>query len=103
MAAAASGSLMVVRAILEAGGDVNAIDIKHNHAAHYACQSGNLAVLACMAGYGAQFDQYNSDNNNPIHMSALHGHGMYCKFLAQRGWLIFKNPMYNIRNRQFKQ
>ncbi|CAG2211743.1 Ankyrin repeat and EF-hand domain-containing protein 1 [Mytilus edulis] len=85
MAAAASGSVKVVRAILEAGGDVNAIDIKHGHAAHYACQSGNLLVLACMAGYGAQFDQYNSDNNNPIHLSALHGHGMFCKFLAQRG------------------
>lgn len=85
MAAAASGSVKVVRAILERGADVNALDIKHNHAAHYAAIGGSLAVLACMSGHGALFDQTNSEGNTPIHNDAMNGHGMCCKFLAQRG------------------
>lgn len=85
MAAAASGSVKVVRAILERGADVNALDIKHNHAAHYAAIGGSLAVLACMSGHGALFDQTNSEGNTPIHNAAMNGHGMCCKFLAQRG------------------
>ncbi|KAK3092597.1 hypothetical protein FSP39_004820 [Pinctada imbricata] len=47
MAAASSGSVKVVRAILEAGGDVNALDIRHNHASHFAALNGHFEVLAC--------------------------------------------------------
>ncbi|XP_033736173.1 ankyrin repeat and EF-hand domain-containing protein 1-like isoform X2 [Pecten maximus] len=85
MAAALSGSVKVVRAILDAGGDVNVLDIQHTHAAHYAALTGGFEVLACMSAYGAEFDQCNNKGNTPIHNAALNGHAMCCKFLSQRG------------------
>lgn len=85
MAAAASGSVKVVRALLQNGADVNATDLRHNHASHFAAASGSLEVLACMAGYGALFDQVNSDGNTPLHNAAAAGAGMCVKFLGQRG------------------
>ena len=42
-------------------------------------------VLACMAGYGALFDQVNSQGDTPIHSAANGGHAMCLKFLGQRG------------------
>lgn len=44
MAAAASGSVKVVRALLQNNADVNATDLRHNHAAHFAAASGHLDV-----------------------------------------------------------
>ncbi|KAK7490166.1 hypothetical protein BaRGS_00018511 [Batillaria attramentaria] len=85
MAAAMSGSAKVAKAILEAGGDVNALDARKNHAAHFAAKGGHFEVLACMGGYGAHFDQVNMDGNTPIHMAAMRGHAMCCKYLSQRG------------------
>ncbi|XP_071080411.1 ankyrin repeat and EF-hand domain-containing protein 1-like isoform X2 [Haliotis cracherodii] len=85
MAASSAGSVKVVRAILEGGGLVNSIDIRRNHAAHFAASGGHFEVLACMAGYCAEFNQTNAEGNNPIHMASKTGHGMCCKFLSQRG------------------
>jgi ankyrin repeat protein len=45
-------------------------------------------VLACMAGYGALFDQVNSDGNTPLHNAAASGAGMCVKFLGQRGKVL---------------
>ena len=38
-----------------------------------------------MAGYGALFDQVNSQGDTPIHSAANGGHAMCLKFLGQRG------------------
>ncbi|XP_052770216.1 ankyrin repeat and EF-hand domain-containing protein 1-like isoform X2 [Mya arenaria] len=85
MGAAASGSVKVVRALLQNGADVNVTDLRHNHASHFAAANGHLEVLACMAGYGALFDQVNAEGNTPLHNAAAGGHGMCLKFLGQRG------------------
>lgn len=44
MAAASSGSVKVVRALLQNGADVNATDLRHNHASHFAAATGHLDV-----------------------------------------------------------
>mgnify|MGYP000066585902 FL=1 len=44
MAAAASGSVKVVRALLQNGADVNATDLRHNHASHFAAAGGHMDV-----------------------------------------------------------
>lgn len=44
MAAAASGSVKVVRALLQNGADVNATDLRHNHGSHFAAAGGHLDV-----------------------------------------------------------
>lgn len=87
MAASASGSVIIVRAILDLDGDVNAIDVRHNHAAHFASTNGHFEVLACLSAFGANFDQINAEENTPIHLAAMNGHAMCIKFLSQRGEL----------------
>ena len=44
MAAAQSGSVKVVRAILQNGCDPNVLDLRHNHAAHFAASNGHFEV-----------------------------------------------------------
>ena len=86
MAASASGSVKVVRAILERGADINQLTQRTKlHASHYAAKGGFLEVLLTMSAYGANFDQYDDQGNSPVHMAAEQGHAMCCKFLAQRG------------------
>lgn len=85
MAACNSGSVKVVKAILDQGADVNTLDARNNHAAHWAAKGGHLDCLTCMAGHGANFDQTNMDGNTPIHLAAMKGHAMCCKYLSQRG------------------
>ncbi|XP_064621436.1 ankyrin repeat and EF-hand domain-containing protein 1-like isoform X2 [Lineus longissimus] len=84
MVASQSGSVIVVRAILERGGDVNALDRKGAHAAHYAAKGGFFDVLCCLAGHGANFDQVDDKGNTPIHFAA-DGHALCCRFMGQRG------------------
>jgi len=90
MAACASGSVKVVRAILEGGGDIDVVMLKSKvHAAHEAAQGGYLEVLMVLAAFGANFDQYDEKGNTPIHYAARNGHAMCCKYLSQRGKLKF--------------
>ena len=88
MAAAESGGVDVVRAILEAGANVNALDIRKTHAAHYAAKGGHFEVLVMMAGYGSDFNQTNAEGNTPIHLAATNGSGACCKYLSQRGMCV---------------
>ncbi|CAG5126592.1 unnamed protein product, partial [Candidula unifasciata] len=85
MAAAASGGIKVVSALLEAGALVNTVDVKKCTASHLAALNGHLQALMLMAGYGADFNVLASDGGNPIHHAAAKGHAMCIKFLSQRG------------------
>lgn len=86
MAACKSGSVKVVRSILEGAGEIGVVMLKSKvHAAHEAAQGGFLDVLMVLAAYGANFDQYDEKGNTPIHYAALSGHAMCCKYLSQRG------------------
>ena len=85
MAACQSGSAKVVKTMLNKGTNVNVLDMRKNHAAHFAAKGGHLECLTCMGGFGAQFDQTNMAGNNPIHLAAMGGHAMCCKYLSQRG------------------
>jgi ankyrin repeat protein len=84
MVAAQSGSVKIARTILERGGEVDALDRKGAHAAHYAAKGGFFDVLVCLSGYGANFDQVDDKGNTPMHFAA-DGHGLCCRFLGQRG------------------
>ena len=86
MAAAEAGSAKVVRAILEAGADINQMTVKkRRHAAHEAAKGGHFEVLVTLGAHGAMFDQYDDQMNNPVHVAAEGGHAMCIKYLAQRG------------------
>lgn len=93
MAACASGSVKVVRSILEGGGEIDVIMLKLKvHAAHEAARGGYLEVLMVLAAFGANFDQYDEKGNTPIHYAAQNGHAMCCKYLSQRGKSKFLLP-----------
>ena len=51
-------------------------------------QRGHFDVLLTLHGYGAVFDQVDSTGNTPVHYAAK-GFAMCCKFLAQRGNVLF--------------
>ncbi|XP_074648459.1 ankyrin repeat and EF-hand domain-containing protein 1-like isoform X2 [Tubulanus polymorphus] len=84
MMAAASGSVKVVRAILERSGDADAVDKKGLHSAHYAAKGGFFEVIVCLSAFGANFDVTDDKGNTPVHLAA-NGHAMCLKFLGQRG------------------
>ncbi|KAK7103920.1 ankyrin repeat and EF-hand domain-containing protein 1-like isoform X2 [Littorina saxatilis] len=85
MSACSSGSAKVVKAILKKGANVDILDMRKNHAAHFAAKGGHLECLTALGGCGAHFDQTNTDGNSPIHLAAMGGHAMCCKYLSQRG------------------
>ena len=53
-------------------------------------QRGHFDVLLTLHGYGAVFDQVDSTGNTPVHYAAK-GFAMCCKFLAQRGNVVFSS------------
>ena len=86
MAAAGSGSAVIVRAILDRGAEVNELMMRtKTHASHEAAKGGYLEVLQVMSAHGANFDQTDDQGNTPIHLAAKNGHGVCCRFLSQRG------------------
>ena len=86
MAACASGSVKVVKAILERGGEVNQVMNRvKRHAAHEAAKGGFFEVLCTLAAYGANFDVTDDKGDTPLHLAAIGGHALCCKFLGQRG------------------
>lgn len=82
MVVVVSGSVKVVRVILERGVDVNVLDIKYNYVVYYVVIGGSLVVLVCMFGYGVLFDQINLEGNIFIYNVVMNGYGMCCKFLV---------------------
>ena len=98
MAAAGSGSVPVVQAILQRGAEVNELMVRtKTHAAHEAAKGGHLDVLKVLSAYGANFDQTDDQGNTPIHLAAKYGHGVCCRFLGQRGE-EFDHPLRSIRS-----
>ncbi|CAN9507800.1 unnamed protein product [Ophioblennius macclurei] len=85
MEAAKAGSLPLVRAILQRGGNPNALDQKHLSAVHYAATGGFFEVIQALSAYSASMSTVNLDKCTPLHYAAASGNANCCKFLAQRG------------------
>ncbi|XP_039604747.1 ankyrin repeat and EF-hand domain-containing protein 1 [Polypterus senegalus] len=85
MEAAKSGDAELVRAILLKGGNVNALDKRRNHAAHFAALGGFFEVIRVLSAYSADLGVVNMDGNTPLHLAAKGGFADCCKFLSQRG------------------
>ncbi|GAB1609604.1 ankyrin repeat and EF-hand domain-containing protein 1-like [Argonauta hians] len=85
MAAAKSGSVKVVKSILEKGGNPNAMNWKRLRAAHFAAERGHIDVLAMLAGFGADFDWCDVEACTALHSAARFNNYLCCRFLAQRG------------------
>lgn len=80
-----SGNAKVVRELLRAKADPNALDSKQSSPAHEAAKGGHFEVVQVLSGYGAKFDVYDVLGNNPIHNAAASNAGTAIRFLGQRG------------------
>ncbi|XP_006625836.2 ankyrin repeat and EF-hand domain-containing protein 1 [Lepisosteus oculatus] len=85
MEAAKAGTVELVRAILQRGGNVNVLDKRRNHAAHYAAEGGFFEVIQLLSAYSADMGVVSMDENTPLHHAAKGGFTDCCKFLSQRG------------------
>ncbi|XP_071963707.1 ankyrin repeat and EF-hand domain-containing protein 1-like [Antedon mediterranea] len=85
MAAASSGSIPVVKQILQKGGHVNAVDKDKCTAAHLAAKKGHFDILKVLSSFNADLGTVDVIGNTPIHFAAAGGFANCCKFLSQRG------------------
>ncbi|CAF2149794.1 unnamed protein product [Rotaria magnacalcarata] len=80
-----SGNVKVVRELLRAKADPDALDNKKSTPAHEAAKGGNLKVIILLSSVGTRFDVYDYLGNNPIHYAAMADAGSALRFLGQRG------------------
>ena len=85
-----SGNAKVVRELLRAKADPNALDSKKSAPVHEAAKGGHFEVIQVLSGFGAKFDVYDVLENNPIHYAASANAGTAIRFLGQRGEIILK-------------
>ncbi|XP_062863863.1 ankyrin repeat and EF-hand domain-containing protein 1 isoform X2 [Trichomycterus rosablanca] len=85
MEAARSGSVRLVRSILQRGANPNLLDKERVHAAHLAARHGHFQVLLVLSAYSADLGVVSVDGNTALHVAAAGGHAECCRFLTQRG------------------
>ncbi|KAL1253882.1 hypothetical protein QQF64_016111 [Cirrhinus molitorella] len=85
MEATRAGAIDLVRVILRKGGNVNALDKKRFHAAHFAAEKGFFEIIKVLSAYAADFGAVTSEGDTPLHFAASGGYTDCCRFLAQRG------------------
>ncbi|XP_076801547.1 ankyrin repeat and EF-hand domain-containing protein 1-like isoform X1 [Clavelina lepadiformis] len=83
--ACSSGSISVVRALLQNGANPNIMDKRKLVPLHFASQMGSLDAVKSLVAYGADANCSEMDGNNALHFAAEGGFGMICKYLGQRG------------------
>lgn len=54
-----------------------------------AATNGHLDVIRILSAYGADVGTLNIVFDSPMHCAAMKGYAAICKFLGQRGKLIF--------------
>ncbi|XP_062322967.1 ankyrin repeat and EF-hand domain-containing protein 1a [Osmerus eperlanus] len=85
MEASRAGCLQLVRAILQRGGNPNALDKKSFHATHLAAMGGFFEVIQILSAYGADMGVMTLEGSTALHYGAYGGFTDCCRFLAQRG------------------
>ncbi|KAF7704071.1 ankyrin repeat and EF-hand domain-containing protein 1-like [Silurus meridionalis] len=96
MAATRSGSVPVMRAILQRGGNPNAVDKQQLSAAHIAAAKGFIEALMLLSAYSADFNWTSSLGDTPLHKAAAEGHEQCCRFLFQRGCNVMRKNYLNL-------
>ena len=88
--AAGSGSETLVRTLIEAGCDVDAVDGRDREKTplHDAARNGNAAVIPCLLAAGADRDRANAEGESALCLAVSHGHREATQRLIEAGCRI---------------
>ena len=80
-----------MRDILKKGADVACKDIKGCNAVHFAAKSGSAEALEALSAFKANFDQINSDGQNPFHFACQERYQFISEMILTRilGIIVF--------------
>ncbi|XP_027009391.1 ankyrin repeat and EF-hand domain-containing protein 1a isoform X3 [Tachysurus fulvidraco] len=85
MEAVRAEAVVLVRAILKRGANVNMMDSKRFNAVHFAAEGGYFEILQVLSAYVADMGATTAEGNTALHYAARGGFADCCRFLAQRG------------------
>ena len=83
--AASEGHTGIVRLLVEAGADVNAVTGGGNTPLHMACYNGHVEAARCLLSRGAEVGTKHSTGNTPLHVAAWRGHLPVVRLLIEEG------------------
>ena len=67
--AAKSGNEKSLKAALESGNDINAVDELKNTALHYAAKQADLSAMSLLIEHGADLNAVNDRLSTPLHLT----------------------------------
>ena len=83
--AALKGSVESIRLLLDAGANIEAVDIRANSALHDAARSGHLLVVEMLTAKGASLVGRNQDGHTPVCLAEAEGHREVVRVLQEKG------------------
>ena len=90
--AAARGDEVVVKALIEAGADINkAVPLC------WAAENGHLGVVKALIEAGADINKADTDNRTPLYRAAARGHEAVVKALIEEGADVDEDTLKLIR------
>eukprot|EP00164_Ancoracysta_twista_P006841 GFYU01009600.1.p1 GENE.GFYU01009600.1~~GFYU01009600.1.p1 ORF type:complete len:893 (-),score=223.03 GFYU01009600.1:47-2725(-) len=87
----------IINMIIEAGGDLEARDLKHETPLHKACAVGNVDVVEILVENGADINAANKRQATPLHVAAGAGRVDIMKILVRNG-VSLQEPMKGNNN-----
>jgi ankyrin repeat protein len=96
--AAKKGLATCVKALLDSGADVNAVQkLNGSSALHVAACEGNAGACVALLAAGARVNGFNANDQTPLHIAAARGHLAACRALVDGGGdpdLITQESLY---------
>jgi ankyrin repeat protein len=103
VAAAQKTSIDTIKALLEKGSNVNAIDTKHQTALMHASYNGSLKMVEILIEFGADVHVKNCEGKTAIHWSTEKKHDLITVHLLQFGAGVNEDrdfiPIYKVQRR----
>lgn len=83
--ATSRGTYQTVRALIDAGADVNAVDQYDMTPLMWAARRKNLAAMECLIDAGANLDAQDGAERTALHHAVLYSHAAVAELLLKRG------------------
>jgi len=81
----------VVKRLLRANAEIDAIDIKGRTASHWAAIAGSERAMLELVELGSDIDLVDNDGNTMLHLAAQHGHEKIIRLMMQHAAVLKRN------------